>query len=756
MTKRHLFQVGLGMFTGAFLLFLLIWNISAQGTAPVVSILHVDDAEFPAMRVIVAVSDINGRALPGLTQDAFLVSEDGESVDVLAVKEITRGLPLYLALAIDTSGSMKGEPLQATRDAVQTLVDQLTPDDRVALITFGTEVGVAVPLTVTHRAVITALQKVTLTNYTRLYDGAYQAIRTLQGVPPGRRAVVLMTDGQDTKSTLTLEDVVQEAQRFAVPLYIIGYGQQIQVNVLERMAQRTGGAFFQAPSVEEIPTAFSQVFDILRRAYEIKYLSNVPADGKEHELRVTLTIGGTSVQVVNRFTASRGNFGVQLKMKGLPDSEVAKRIWRAMGKQPVSTSIPYVTEQVLLFPEFSGAGRVTQVQYALDKTVLKRFTRQPFTFTWDASQVVPGVYTLSVTAHDHVGNKAADTRQVAVIPPIYITFQHPQAEATVTGTVPITVALTAIYPISDIRLKVDGQELGRPQLNSAIPAGAETKIGYVWTTQRLSEGKHALQVFVTTEAGRVFSATHEVNVGKHIVVTITEPEQEATLNGPVRVVAHVASDAPIDKVRFLVDDKEVAADRVPPYEAQIHTGDFTRGTHTISVVAQNTAGQEDQASVTVTMIPATRSNAAFMTLLAFGFLVLLGIPLVFWALRRRKEGQGEPNGGVDISEGVPGRQLHQPAGWLLLKEGNLPQQQYQLYVGENRIGRNREFADIWVPDMSVSRQHAIITIREGQVVLTNLNIHNPTFVNGRPVTDTIVLHDGDEIRMGKTTFTFRT
>ena len=107
--------------------------------------------------------------------------------------------------------------------------------------------------------------------------------------------MVLFTDGEDTSSALTLEDAVDTAQRFAVPLYVVGYGPRIQPDVLARLATRTGGAFFRAPRVEDIPGAFSQVMDALRQAYELPYLAAAPADGSDHELQVTLvTPGGTT------------------------------------------------------------------------------------------------------------------------------------------------------------------------------------------------------------------------------------------------------------------------------------------------------------------------------------------------------------------------------------------------------------------------------------------------------------------------------
>ena len=114
--------------------------------------------------------------------------------------------PLYVALALDVSGSMTGAPLQATTWAAQDLVNKLTAVDQAALLTFGTNVVLAAPLSTDHAAISSILQTLRAGGNTLLYDAAHQGVTLLEKTPPGRRAVVLFTDGEDTRSRLTLDD----------------------------------------------------------------------------------------------------------------------------------------------------------------------------------------------------------------------------------------------------------------------------------------------------------------------------------------------------------------------------------------------------------------------------------------------------------------------------------------------------------------------------------------------------------------------
>lgn len=714
----------------------------AQVATPVLSILQADDAGYPQVDLVVSAADANGIPLQGLTAAQFVVTEDNQPVDILSAAEVTGGIPLYVALVLDVSGSMAGAPLQATTRAAQDLVSKLTAEDQAALLTFRSDVVLAAPLSIDHASISQALRALRAEGSTLLYDAAHQAVALLEKTPPGRRAVVLFTDGEDTGSRLTLDDAVSQAQRFAVPLYVVGYGSRIKPAVLTRLTQRTGGAFFQAPRIEDIPIAFTQVMDVLRRAYQITYLANARADDRVHELHVTLTGPGGSAQTTGGVTARSGNLSVALKVDGLPDRVAAEQVWQALGNSTLDPAVALVSREAILSPQPNGAGRLVRATFSADGNVLGEATAAPFSYTWDILNLPSGPHTLAVEVEDHVGNRASVQGDVTVIPPAHVAFVEPIENATVTDNATVTLAVNSVEGEKDLFLKVDNRELGRMTSSPYTLA---------WNLWRETEGPHTLEASLVTEAGYVATAQRTVTIGPHVVVRIQEPTANADLAGNVNILAQVTSDAPVAEVVFRVNDHEVGKATSGAYRASYHTGDFPPGEYTVRVEARNTEGMTGLAEVPVRMTPTSRTSA-LMVALAAGLLLLLVVPIALWA-RRRRATRVTPIAAQPV--GVASADHRVPVAWLIRIGGETPEERYPLYLGENRIGRHRDFADIWLPNTTVSRRQAILNIDPGSIMFNNLTAENPCVVNGRIGERQSMLHDGDTIQIGDITFELR-
>lgn len=724
----------------------LVW---AQDAQPSLAILQVDDANYPQMTVLVSVADANGIPIKGLQKDNFLITEDGRAAPIQAVREVSGTAELNMALALDVSGSMKGQPIDATRQAAARVLQSLSPQDKAALLIFNQKVKELAPLSTDRNALIAALQSIQANGDTALYDAIHQGVMLVKDAPSGRRAVVIFSDGEDTRSNLTLQDAVTTAQRFSVPVYIVGYGPKIKPVELQRIAQLTGGAFFRAPKIEDIPTAFAQVLDALHRAYEITYLGETLADDEEHELRVVLTLSGQSTEESARFIARKGNIQVDLSLEGLPDRAAAEAVWNAMGESPLDATTPLVGDQVTINPQ-TRPGRAQTADILLDGDPIA--TAAPLPYPWDASAVDPGPHTLAVKVTDHVGNQKQVDQPVGVIPVVYARMTSPSAGTTVTGVTPVTFDIATIQPIAEVVVTFQKQEVAR---FSGPP------YQFDWNTTATPPGDYALDVAVTTQDGVTASFSFPVTVGEHISVSFASPQDGEELKGRVVMEADVKSDARVEDVAFFINDQEI--DRVdnPPYKAKIHTGDFPPGTYELKVVAKNTAGMQAEQTIRVNMIPVTRTGALGVALFLVAA-VLLIVPIVFWARRRRQPPEQPPAVAPPDEEPPPAgaavevpQTERQPVGWLTLVKGKADKPQYPIYPGETKIGRNREFADIHLTDLSVSRRHAIITAGPEGVFYQDLNEQNPTRVNDQPIRGRVQLQDGDRIQLGETEFIFQ-
>ena len=160
--------------------------------------------------------------------------------------------PVDLVIAIDTSGSMAGDKISAARESLTQFINLLDDRDRLQIVTFNSSVNVLTQLSSVGEKRADMLRRVggiIEGGNTQLYDAVDQSFTSLQssGDPHHIRAVVVLTDGQDTASTLTLDDLMAkigpttEEGGNAIKLFTIGFGSDADKNVLTQMANITGG-----------------------------------------------------------------------------------------------------------------------------------------------------------------------------------------------------------------------------------------------------------------------------------------------------------------------------------------------------------------------------------------------------------------------------------------------------------------------------------------------------------------------------------
>ncbi len=155
-----------------------------------------------------------------------------------------------LAVVLDTSGSIEPQEFEKTRALCAALLEELPAGSEAALLTFDDQERLLLPWTRSAQELRQALQIVHPTGRrTALYDAVFAASRQLREAPAGRKALVLLTDGKDTGSTLTLEDGVRMAQDGRFPVFAVGIG-DVQDRILKRIAKLTDGEYVPLASAE--------------------------------------------------------------------------------------------------------------------------------------------------------------------------------------------------------------------------------------------------------------------------------------------------------------------------------------------------------------------------------------------------------------------------------------------------------------------------------------------------------------------------
>jgi Ca-activated chloride channel family protein len=265
--------------------------LAPLGLAAQEAILRVD---VKLVNVFVNVTDGNGAIVGGLAREDFALTEDGRPQQI-AVFERQSELPLNLALAIDTSGSVRKD-MTAEADAAKRFAHALLrPQDQMSLLQFATGVREIVPFTSKKNQIDRGLGQLRGDWATALYDAICLGSERL-GSKQGRRVLVLISDGDDTASKATYAGAVEQALRHEVMIYSLidvpieaSAGRDLGgEHALIALAEQTGGKSFYV-SDGGLDKAFARVSADLRTQYLLGYYPKNQEPGRTfHRVRVTV------------------------------------------------------------------------------------------------------------------------------------------------------------------------------------------------------------------------------------------------------------------------------------------------------------------------------------------------------------------------------------------------------------------------------------------------------------------------------------
>jgi Ca-activated chloride channel family protein len=173
------------------------------------------------INVTATVSDALGRFVPGLHQDDFALYEDNNPVEIAQFS--AERVPVSLGIALDTSGSMAGRKMDAARGALARFTDELLDrSDELFLYRFSNFPALVQGWTNDRERLLSALDRMTPNGGTAMYDAVFQAIPMAQLGRNRKRALVVISDGNDTVSQVGIRDLKEQIRRSEVLVYAIG------------------------------------------------------------------------------------------------------------------------------------------------------------------------------------------------------------------------------------------------------------------------------------------------------------------------------------------------------------------------------------------------------------------------------------------------------------------------------------------------------------------------------------------------------
>jgi Ca-activated chloride channel family protein len=239
------------------------------------------------IEVYATVIDAGGEPVADLTRDDFLVREDGIDQDISAFA--AGSFPLAIALGIDRSWSMAGQPLQLAKQASQAFLSGLRPTDRSMVVAIGAEAEVIAPMSDDRPPQLRAIDALDPWSTTSLHDAIIVALDRLDA-EPGRQALIVFSDGADRYSGAGASEVLARARRSRALVYPIALG-TTRPPLLAELAVISGGTSFRLGNAAELERTLAAIARELRSQYLIGYVPSRPADAGARQWRsITVSV----------------------------------------------------------------------------------------------------------------------------------------------------------------------------------------------------------------------------------------------------------------------------------------------------------------------------------------------------------------------------------------------------------------------------------------------------------------------------------
>ena len=251
------------------------------------------------VNILFTVADKKGKFVTNLKKEDFKVFEDEKNQAITNFSSET-DLPLTIALIIDTSGSIRDKLRFEQEAATEFFYSTLQRGkDKALIISFDSGVDLIQDYTDNPEKLADSVRKIRAGGGTSLYDAIYLAVTQKLAGQEGRRIVILITDGDDNSSRVSLTETLEAAQQNNVTIYAIStnstayFGSKEQERgdkTLRRFSDETGGKPFFPLKIQDLANSFLDIHDELRSQYQIGYrTSNPRMDGSFRRIRVDVS-----------------------------------------------------------------------------------------------------------------------------------------------------------------------------------------------------------------------------------------------------------------------------------------------------------------------------------------------------------------------------------------------------------------------------------------------------------------------------------
>ncbi len=327
--------------------------------------------DYPSARAVVNIDAAGVFDIKSLTATNFAATVGGTPAPILSADlASSQNAPLDVLLLMDVSGSMAGEPMKQSKEAAKGLVQQLAPNDRVAVMSFADTVKLVQDYTIERGNVNSAIDGLAAKGNTALYDAtAAAAFKSgTSGSGSTRRAIILLSDGaQDgVKLKTTRDQALTAATSAGVPFFAIGEGKGIDQAYLTQLATSSRGRYLEAPKATDLTGLFASIGELLTSQFIVTFDASAAPASADTPVTITLDAGGTKATAQATFKPGA-----------------------AFAPPPIAVVLTGITEGESLsqarvvMAVFDATQGLTRVAFYVDGVNVFETAKAPYEFTFD-------------------------------------------------------------------------------------------------------------------------------------------------------------------------------------------------------------------------------------------------------------------------------------------------------------------------------------------------------------------------------------
>lgn len=233
------------------------------------------------VQVYATVTDQHGHFVDGLPEQAFHVLDNGKEQKVNYFESESQAM--HCAILLDTTGSMRGA-LPRLKNSVINFIDQLGPEDYVAIYAFTEQLEIQQDFTRDKDAAKRAVLRLRAGGRTALFNALSEAAQAMRA-QQGKKAMLVFTDGDDNASVLDSDAAVNRARADGVPLFTVAEGEALDClplrKVLDKLSSSTGGAAFEVADRKSMESVFERISGQLHHMYLLAYKPSIEPGEKD-------------------------------------------------------------------------------------------------------------------------------------------------------------------------------------------------------------------------------------------------------------------------------------------------------------------------------------------------------------------------------------------------------------------------------------------------------------------------------------------